>query len=83
MSSTETESVPSRPSDAVQFGLVAVAILVFLYSFLVLAQPLLGLAVVGLLVGLYLVWRFFHLASRFVRAVERIADSMETRNEKR
>lgn len=80
MSSTEQEPEANQPSRAVQYGLVAVAIFVLLYSTVILTRPFFGVTVIVWMVGLYLLWRFFHLASRFVRAVERIADSMEARD---
>ncbi len=52
------------------WGIIAVAILTFLYSLLLLQQVLAWFSVFFPLVGLYLFWRF-------VRAVERIAASME------
>ena len=65
------------PSSALRVALGVVAILVLLYSVLILAEPLLGAMVVVWLVGFYFLWRFVHLAGRLVEAVERIADAME------
>ena len=67
----------SDESLLLRITLGIVAVFVVLYSLLISQRPLLGLLVVHLLFGAYLLWRFFHLSSRFVRAVERIADSME------
>jgi cell division protein FtsW (lipid II flippase) len=53
-----------------QFVVAAASVLVFLYSLVILRQPLLGTAIALQLVFLYLVWRF-------VRAHERIADAKE------
>ncbi|WP_423744441.1 hypothetical protein V5735_16125 (plasmid) [Haladaptatus sp. SPP-AMP-3] len=62
MPSDSTESV-------VVWGIVIVGVLTFLYSILLASKPLAWFGIVFPLLGLYLFWRF-------VRAVERIADSM-------
>ena len=50
--------------------IAVVALLTFLYSFLVVKRPLVWIGLVALLLGVYFGWRF-------VRAVERIADALE------
>jgi len=80
MSSTENDADAGRSPSALGLGFAVLAGLVVLYSVLILAQPLLGLSVVFWLVAVYLLWRFLELATRFVRAVERIADAMERRD---
>ncbi len=52
------------------WGIIAIAVLTLLYSVLLLGRFLAWFGVVLPLIGLYLLWRF-------VRAVERIAASME------
>lgn len=59
------------------FVLGIVAVFVLLYSLLITARPLLGVEVILWLLGVYLLWRFLLLTTRFVRAVERIADALE------
>jgi uncharacterized membrane protein len=63
----------------VRIALAIFAVLVMLYSLLIATRPLLGVFTVVGLFGTYLLWRFFHLATRFVAAVERIATSLEAR----
>jgi len=72
-----------EPSNTLKIALGAIALLVVLYSIVIATRPVLGVTFAVWLFGLYLLWRFFHLASRFVRAIERIADAMESpgRNE--
>ena len=65
--------------NSVKFGFVVLAVLVVLYSLLISQRVLLGVSLVVWIFGAYLAWRFFLLAGRFVRAAERIADSMERR----
>lgn len=60
-----------------RIALGLLGVLVVLYSLVVATRPLLGVVVALLLFGVYLAWRFFHLAVRFVTAFERIADAME------
>ncbi|WP_246045699.1 hypothetical protein [Halorussus ruber] len=67
-----------EPSPNLKIALGAIALVVVLYSIVVATRPLLGVTFVVWLFGLYLLWRFFHLAARFVRAIERIADAMES-----
>ncbi len=59
---------------------MALAVLVILYSIFVMTQPLLGVTFATWLLGLYLLYRFLQFATRFVSAVERIADALERRN---
>lgn len=66
-----------EPPTGLRVALVVVALLVLLYSVLIATRPLLGVSIVVLLFGAYLLWQFFYLATRFVRAVERIADAKE------
>ena len=77
MSRNDVPPEARKPSTGLRTAVGVLALLVLLYSVLIATRPLLGVAVVVWLVGLYLVWKFFLLASRFVRAVERIADAME------
>lgn len=75
-----TDDAPPRTrqsSTGLRIALGVFALLVLLYSVLITTRPLFGVAIVVWLGGLYLLWKFFLLSSRFVRAVERIADAME------
>lgn len=68
----------AQTSDRRQYVLaavVAVSVLFLLYSLLIANQPFAGL---GFLVFLFVLY----LAYRFVRAHERIADALETRDER-
>lgn len=76
MATDETPSSARTASTTLRIAGGVLALVVLLYSVVVGARPLLGVAVVVWLFGLYLLWRFLLLASRFVRAVERIADEM-------
>ncbi|MFW6003807.1 MAG: glycerol ABC transporter substrate-binding protein [Halanaeroarchaeum sp.] len=62
-------------SDRLALGLLVVGIVIaaFLYSVLVMRAPLQIVSIVFPLVGIYLLWRF-------VRAHERIAAAMESRD---
>lgn len=71
-------SAERNPAN-LRIALGVFALLVVLYSLLIASRPLLGVQLVMLLFVIYLAWRFFHLATRFVAAVERIADAMEGR----
>lgn len=77
MSAEDDSTRPREPSTALRACLAVVAFLVLAYSVLVATRPLLGVFVVILLYGAYLLWRSFHLAVRFVRATERVADAVE------
>ncbi|MFC4448315.1 hypothetical protein [Halorussus aquaticus] len=81
MSSGQPSERAHEPSTAIRIALGVVALLVVLYSLLIATRPLLGVTFVVWLFGAYLLWRFFHLAARFVGAVERIADAMERRTQ--
>ena len=59
-------------------AIAVVSLLTFLYAALVVQQPLLWLLLTLFLVMLYFAWQFLHVARRFVRALERIADAMES-----
>lgn len=61
---------PSNRNRSVPALISVVALLTFLYSFLVVKRPLAWVGSVAMLFTLYLGWRF-------VRAVERIADALE------
>lgn len=61
---------PSNRNRSVPALIGVVALLTFLYSFLVVKRPLAWVGFVAVLFTLYLSWRF-------VRAVERIADALE------
>lgn len=80
MSGEEYQGRAQEPSIALRVALVVVAVLVVLYSLVIMTRPLLGVSFVVLLFGVYLLWRFLHLAARFVRAVEQIADTLEKPN---
>jgi len=80
MSSRDGNASSENPPSPIQVGLVALAVLVILYSVFVITQPLLGLTFATWLLGLYLLYRFLLLATRFVSAVERIADALEHRD---
>ena len=67
-----------RTSTTLRIALIVLAVVILLYSVLIATRPLLGVQLVVLLFFAYLMWQFYHLASRFVGAVERIADAMET-----
>ncbi|MFC7079861.1 hypothetical protein [Halorussus caseinilyticus] len=79
MPADESPTRAYEPSTGLRVALGVLALVVVLYSVVVATRPLLGVAIVVWLFGAYLLWRFFRLAARFVRAVERIADAMEAR----
>ncbi len=60
-----------KRGNRILLGIGIVAILTFLYSFLILNQGLAWFGIVIPLLFLYLIWRF-------VRAHERIAEALET-----
>lgn len=64
----------SRRERNALLAIAAVAVLTFLYGFLIAGQPLAWFGIVIPLLLLYLVWRF-------VRAHERIADALEPRRD--
>ncbi|WP_137287304.1 hypothetical protein [Halorussus salinisoli] len=77
MSADEPSKRAREPSVVLRAALGVLAVLAFLYSLVIANRPLLGVTFVVWLFGAYLLWRFFYLAARFVRAVERIADAMD------
>lgn len=80
MSAEKRQPRARDPSIGFRIALVSVALLAILYSLIIMTRPLLGVGFAFLLFVLYFLWRFFHLAARFVRAVEQIADSLEKSN---
>lgn len=62
--------MPSRREQKILLGIGAIAIITFLYSFLIVQQILAWFGIVIPLLFVYLVWRF-------VRAHERIAAAVE------
>lgn len=64
-----------RPGPVALLGILS--LLVLGYSLLVIQSPLVGLVVVALLWGVYLVWQVARTLGRFVDALERIARALE------
>jgi hypothetical protein len=77
--SEKNDAALRKVGSLLKVVLAVVAVIVMAYSLLIATRPLLGVFTVAALFGAYLLWRFVYLASRLVRAVERIADSLEAR----